>query len=284
MGKILDGKAVAQQIRNDLKARVAARIQNGLRQPGLAVVLVGQDPASSLYVKNKRKACEEVGILSLSHDLPASTQQKELFEIIDALNADPTVDGILVQFPLPNIDQDTVIERISPQKDVDGFHPYNMGRLAVRQPRLRCCTPYGVLRLLEHTGENLRGKHAVVVGASNHVGRPLNLELLMAGCTVTTCHRFTTDLESHVRTADIVVVAAGKPGLVQGEWIKQGAIVVDVGINRLPDGQICGDVDFEAAKERASWITPVPGGVGPMTVAMLLENTLYACENFSDLQ
>ena len=283
MGNILDGKAVAQAIRNDIKRRVDQRLARGLRAPGLGVVLVGSDPASEIYVRNKRKACEEVGIQSHSHNLSATTRQEELFAVIDTLNNDPTIDGILVQFPLPEgLSQESVIEHIRPDKDVDGFHPYNLGRLAVRLPSLRCCTPFGVVRLLQSLDTDIRGMNAVVVGASNHVGRPLGLELLMAGCTVTTCHRFTRDLTSHLANADIVVAAAGKPNLVKGEWIKEGAIVVDVGINRLADGKLCGDVEFEIARQRASWITPVPGGVGPMTVAMLMENTLMAAEQYHD--
>ncbi len=278
--KIIDGKAISAAIRQDIKQRIETRIAAGGRAPGLAVILVGADPASEIYVRNKRKACDEVGILSLAHDLPASTSQAELLTLIDQLNDDPTVDGILVQMPLPpQIDDETIIEAIRSDKDVDGFHPYNIGRLAVRAPTLRSCTPWGVMKLLEATGEPIRGRHAVVVGASNHVGRPMGLELLLAGCTVTTCHRFTGDnLARHVAEADILVVGVGKPGLVKGEWIKPGAIVADIGINRLDDGRLVGDVDYDAATERAAWITPVPGGVGPMTVAMLMENTLIAAD------
>ena len=276
---IIDGKAIAAELRNTVRQRVETRLRQGLRAPGLAVILVGQDPASEVYVRNKRKACEDTGILSVAHDLPADTSQENLLALIDELNADPTVDGILVQLPLPaHIDPETVIERISPDKDVDGFHPCNIGRLALRVPLLRPCTPRGVITLLEGTGEPLRGRDAVIVGASNIVGRPMGLELLLAGCTVTTCHRFTRDLAAQVRQAEILVVAVGKPGIVKGEWIKPGATVIDVGINRTEDGKLTGDIEFEVARERAGWITPVPGGVGPMTVATLLQNTLEAAE------
>jgi len=275
--RILDGKAIAELLLQEIKQTVVARLARGEPEPGLAVILVGDDPASSIYVRNKRRACETVGVRSISHDLPAATSQDALLDLIDQLNTDPTVDGILVQAPLPaHIDDETVIERIRADKDVDGFHPYNIGRLAVRKPTLRSCTPYGVMKLLAATGESLRGRHAVVVGASNHVGRPMALELLMAGCTVTVCHSATRDLAAHVLEGDIVVAAVGRPALVKGAWIREGAIVVDVGINRLPDGKLSGDVEFAAARERASWITPVPGGVGPMTVATLLQNTLEA--------
>jgi methylenetetrahydrofolate dehydrogenase (NADP+)/methenyltetrahydrofolate cyclohydrolase len=262
-----------------IKARIDKRLSGGKRAPALAVVLVGSDPASSIYVRNKRLACEKVGIRSEAYDLPASTSKKALFDLIDRLNKDDAIDGILVQSPLPpQIDEKLVIEHISASKDVDGFHPYNIGRLAVRQPTLRSCTPFGVIKMLQTLNIELKGLDAVVVGASNHVGRPMALELLLAGCTVTCCHRHTKDLQGNIERADLVVVAAGKPGLVKGEWIKKGAIVVDIGINRLENGSICGDVDFESAKDRAAWITPVPGGVGPMTVATLMENTLLAME------
>lgn len=275
--QIINGKATAEQMLTLLKGRIDERLSQGKRAPSLAVILVGADPASAIYVRNKRMACEKVGIRSISHDLPASTTESELFALIDALNADDTVDGILVQAPLPpQIDEKRIIEAIRADKDVDGFHPYNIGRLAVRQPTLRSCTPFGVMKLLETAGIKVIGLDAVVVGASNHVGRPMMLELLLAGCTVTCCHRHTRDLAENVARADIVVAAAGKAGLVKGEWIKPGAIVIDIGINRLADGSICGDVEFAVAKERAGWITPVPGGVGPMTVATLMENTLLA--------
>lgn len=277
--RLIDGKSLADSLLKDIQRQVDARLAAGLRAPGLAVILLGEDPASSIYVRNKRLACEKSGVISISHDLPASTTQAELLALIDQLNADPSVDGILVQAPLPaHIDAETVIERIQPGKDVDGFHPYNVGRLAVRNPLLRSCTPYGVMRLLASTGETLRGKHAVVVGASNHVGRPMGLELLLANCTVTICHSATVDLEAHVARADIVVAAVGRPEMVLGAWIKPGAIVIDIGINRLADGRLAGDVEFKAAMDKAAWITPVPGGVGPMTVATLLQNTLEAAQ------
>ncbi len=275
--QLIDGKAIAATIRDELGAQIRARMAQGHRAPGLATILVGKDPASEIYVRNKRRACDAAGIVSVSHDLPDSTTEPELLELIDALNDDHQIDGILVQLPLPgHINEHAVIERILPIKDVDGFHPYTVGRLSQRIPVLRPCTPYGVMVLLERIGIEARGLHAVVVGASNHVGRPLALELLLAGSTVTVCHRFTRELAVHVGRADIVVVAVGKPGLVPGKWIKEGAVVIDVGINRLADGTLSGDVEFEPALERASWITPVPGGVGPMTVAMLLQNTLTA--------
>lgn len=277
--RLIDGKTIAAQIRQEIKQAVAQRLAAGSRPPGLAVVLVGDNPASQVYVRNKRRACAEVGFVSKAYDLPEDTPQEQLLALIDNLNADPEIDGILVQLPLPaHIDPETVIERIHPDKDVDGFHPYNIGRLAVRMPTLRPCTPHGVMKLLESTGETFYGREAVVVGASNIVGRPMTLELLLAGCTVTTCHRFTKDLRAHVERAEILVVAAGKPGLVKGEWIRPGATVIDVGMNRLPDGKLVGDVEFETAKERAGWITPVPGGVGPMTIAMLLLTTLHAAD------
>ncbi|KZZ72166.1 bifunctional methylenetetrahydrofolate dehydrogenase/methenyltetrahydrofolate cyclohydrolase, partial [Oleiphilus sp. HI0130] len=260
-----------------------SRVKEGKRRPGLAVILVGDDPASQVYVRNKTNACEKIGFTSEAIILPASTQQEELETLIDKFNNAPEMDGILVQLPLPDhLDSDALLERIRPDKDVDGFHPFNLGRLAQRLPLLRPCTPKGIITLLESTGQTIRGKDAVIVGASNIVGRPMGLELLLAGCTVTTTHRFTRNLPEKVSQADIVIVAAGKPGLVKGEWIKTGAIVVDVGINRLEDGSLVGDVEYEVAKERAGWITPVPGGVGPMTVATLMENTLYAAEHLHD--
>lgn len=281
--QIIDGKQIAADLRKCLKSRIDARLAKGLRKPGLAVILVGNDPASEVYVKNKRKGCEEVGIESTAYDLNADTTEEKLLSLIDDLNNDDTVDGILVQFPVPaHINTETIIERIRPDKDVDGFHPYNVGRLASRMPVLRSCTPRGVMTLLESTGEAIKGQDAVVVGASNHVGRPMALELLLAGSTVTVCHRFTKNLADKVKQADIVVAAVGKQGIVKGEWIKPGAIVIDIGIHRSEDGQLSGDVDFEAAKERAGWITPVPGGVGPMTVVTLLQNTADAAENFHD--
>lgn len=278
--QLIDGKAIAASLRQQIAQRVAERRQRGLRAPGLAVILVGNDPASEVYVSHKRKDCEEVGFMSKAYDLPASTSQAELLSLIDNLNDSAEIDGILVQLPLPaHLDASQLLERIRPDKDVDGFHPYNVGRLAQRIPLLRPCTPKGIMTLLESTGADLHGMHAVIVGASNIVGRPMALELLLAGCTVTVTHRFTKDLPGHLASADLVVVAAGKPGLVKGEWIKQGAIVIDVGINRQADGKLIGDVVFDTALPRAGWITPVPGGVGPMTRACLLENTLYAAES-----
>lgn len=277
--RILDGKKIAQQLRAEIKQRVDRRLNSGKRPPGLAVLKVGNEAASEVYVRNKREACAEAGFIAFDYDLPVDISQEKILSHIDQLNSDPAVDGILVQLPLPrHIDQTIIIESINPSKDVDGFHPYNIGRLAQRMPRLRPCTPYGVMRLLQTTGEALEGKEAVVVGASNIVGRPMSLELLLAGCTVTTCHRYTKDLPGHVARADVLVVAVGKPGMIKGDWIKPGAMVIDVGINRLPDGKLVGDVEYEAAKQRAGWITPVPGGVGPMTVATLLLNTLEAAE------
>ncbi|MFQ2179945.1 bifunctional methylenetetrahydrofolate dehydrogenase/methenyltetrahydrofolate cyclohydrolase FolD [Aeromonas veronii] len=281
--KIIDGKQVAQTIRSQVAAQVQQRFAAGKRAPGLAVILVGADPASQVYVGSKRRACEEVGFLSRSYDLSATASQEELLALIDQLNADSHVDGILVQLPLPDhFDTTQVLERIQPDKDVDGFHPYNVGRLAQRIPALRPCTPKGIMTLIETTGVKTHGLHAVVVGASNIVGRPMTLELLLAGCTTTTCHRFTRDLEEQVRRADLLVVAVGKPNFIPGEWIKPGALVIDVGINRLADGSLVGDVEFETARSHASFITPVPGGVGPMTVASLMENTLIACSEYHD--
>ncbi|MDX5630192.1 MULTISPECIES: bifunctional methylenetetrahydrofolate dehydrogenase/methenyltetrahydrofolate cyclohydrolase FolD [unclassified Brenneria] len=281
--KIIDGKTIAQQVKDEVAARVKQRLAAGKRAPGLAVILVGENPASQIYVASKRKVCEEVGFISRSYDLPATTTEAELLGLIDRLNADKTIDGILVQLPLPEgIDNTKVIERISPDKDVDGFHPYNVGRLCQRAPRLRACTPRGIVTLLERYHIDPHGLNAVVVGASNIVGRPMSLELLLAGCTTTVAHRFTKDLRHHIEHADLLVVAVGKPGFIPGEWIKPGAVVFDVGINRLENGKVVGDVAFDAAQERAAYISPVPGGVGPMTVATLIQNTLQACEEYHD--
>ena len=275
--QIISGTNLSKQIKTDISTQIATYVSEGKRAPGLAVILVGSDPASQVYVNSKRKSCEEVGIFSKSYDLPAETTEIELLQLIEQLNHDETVDGILVQLPLPQqIDSTKVIEAILPHKDVDGFHPYNVGRLCQRIPTLRSCTPYGVMKLLETTNIDLHGKHAVIVGASNIVGRPMAMELLLAGCTITVTHRFTEDLESHVRQADILVVAVGKPQFIPGEWIKSGAIVIDVGINRNADGKLTGGGAYSVAAEKASFITPVPGGVGPMTVAMLMQNTLQA--------
>ena len=280
--KIIDGKACAQKIRNQIREKVEARIAAGQRAPGLAVILVGENPASKIYVGSKRKACEEVGFVSRAYNFPETITENELLEQIDALNADENLDGILVQLPLPkHIDSTKVIERIRPDKDVDGFHPYNVGRLAQRIPALRSCTPKGIMTLIREAGfTDLKGKNAVVVGASNIVGRPMTLEFLLAGCTTLTTHRFTINLKSFIEQADILVVAIGKPNFIPGSWIKEGAIVIDVGINRLENGKLCGDIEFDTASERASYITPVPGGVGPMTVASLIENTMEACEKY----
>jgi methylenetetrahydrofolate dehydrogenase (NADP+)/methenyltetrahydrofolate cyclohydrolase len=281
--RILDGKRIADELLESVALRVRARTAQGKPAPGLAVVLVGDDPASSVYVRNKRRACARVGFRSLDFDLPASTSEAELRALIGRLNADADVHGILVQLPLPpGINGTAIIDCIDPHKDVDGFQAANVGRLALRQRGLRPCTSKGVMTLLAHTDRPVRGQKAVVVGVSNHVGRPLVLELLLAGCTTTACHKFTRDLESEVRQADIVVVAVGRPETIKGDWIKPGAVVIDVGINRLEDGRLVGDVEFAPAAARASWITPVPGGVGPMTVATLIENTLEAAETFFD--
>ncbi|MCP1437813.1 methylenetetrahydrofolate dehydrogenase (NADP+)/methenyltetrahydrofolate cyclohydrolase [Erwinia persicina] len=281
--KIIDGKTIAQQVRLEVAEKVQQRLAAGKRAPGLAVVLVGENPASQIYVGSKRRACEEVGFISRSYDLPASTSEAELLALIDKLNNDSEIDGILVQLPLPaGIDNVKVLERISPSKDVDGFHPYNVGRLCQRAPKLRPCTPRGIVTLLERYNIDTFGLNAVVVGASNIVGRPMSMELLLAGCTTTVTHRFTKNLRHHIEHADLLVVAVGKPNFIPGDWIKPGAIVIDVGINRLESGKVVGDVDFAAASERAAYITPVPGGVGPMTVATLIQNTLQACEEFHD--
>lgn len=279
--RLLDGKRISDDLLDSLRARVDARVAAGRRRPGLAVVLVGADPASQVYVRNKRRAAERVGIRAIDHDLPADTTDAELEALIDRLNADPEVHGILVQLPLPgHRDASAIIHRIDPRKDVDGFHPENVGHLALRQFGLRPCTPRGITTLLGYTDRPVRGATATIVGVSNHVGRPMALELLIAGCTTICCHKFTPRavLEHQVGQADILVVAVGRPGIVPGEWVKPGAVVIDVGINRMDDGRLCGDVGFEAAAERASWITPVPGGVGPMTVATLMQNTLEAAD------
>jgi methylenetetrahydrofolate dehydrogenase (NADP+)/methenyltetrahydrofolate cyclohydrolase len=277
--RLIDGKALAREVKETVRTAIETAVAAGRPRPGLAVVKVGEDAASAVYVRGKRLACGEVGINSFAYDLPEATTEAQLLALIDDLNHDEQVDGILVQLPLPQrIAKTAVIEHIAPVKDVDGFHPYNIGRLAQRIPLMRPCTPYGVIRLLEHIGAPFKGQNAVVVGASNIVGRPMSLELLLTGATATVCHRFTADLEEHVSRADILIVAAGKPGLIPGHWVRPGSIVIDVGMNRLPDGHLVGDVDFAVARERAAWITPVPGGVGPMTVAMLMHNTLQAAQ------
>jgi methylenetetrahydrofolate dehydrogenase (NADP+)/methenyltetrahydrofolate cyclohydrolase len=275
--RLIDGKGIAQTVRAEVARGVEALRERGARVPGLAVVLVGENPASAVYVRNKRRACEEAGLHSIAHDLPASTSESELLQLLQRLNADPAIDGILVQLPLPpQIRSRAVIEAIDPAKDVDGFHPYNLGRLAQREPLLRPCTPYGVMRMLSQLELPVRGLEAVVVGASNIVGRPMALELLLAGATTTVCHSQTRSLSAEVARAELLVVAVGRIGMVRGEWIRPGAIVIDVGMNRQQDGKLVGDVEFTPATERAAWITPVPGGVGPMTVAMLMRNALEA--------
>ena len=277
---ILSGKTISAQSRQTIKQQVQKNVEQGIRSPGLAVVLVGDNSASKIYVRNKHKACAEVGILSKTFELPANTSQVELLELLDKLNADKEIDGILVQLPLPDhIDSDLVIERIVPDKDVDGFHPYNVGRLVLRMPLLRSCTPKGIMTMLEQTGIDLVGLDAVIIGQSNIVGRPMALELLAARCTITVCHSKTRNLKEKVQNADIVVVAIGQAEFVTGDWIKEGAIVIDVGMNRLENGKLVGDVEFATASKRASWITPVPGGVGPMTIASLLENTWLSFQN-----
>lgn len=275
--QLIDGKKISQQRIEAVAQAVKACQEKGLHTPCLAVVLVGDDPASAVYVRNKKLACQKSGIESRSYELPSETTQDDLLKLVDELNGDPAVDGILVQLPLPaHIDSQAVLERIEPHKDVDGFHPYNVGRLVVKMPLMRPCTPKGVMTLLEAYGIDPKGKKAVVVGASNIVGRPQALELLLSRATVTICHSATQNLADEVAAADILVVGVGIPNFVKGEWVKPGAVVIDVGINRLDDGSLCGDVEFDVAKERASMITPVPGGVGPMTIATLLENTVHA--------
>ncbi len=275
--RIIDGKAIAEDLKREVRAGTDALAAAGRRRPGLAVVMVGENPASAVYVRNKRRSCEQAGIVSVAHDLPQSTTEGELLALIGRLNADPAIDGILVQLPLPTqIHADAVIEHIDPSKDVDGFHPYNIGRLTQGTPLLRPCTPYGVILMLERSGIAIDGRDAVIVGRSNIVGRPMALELLMRGATITVCHSRTKDLPGRVAAADLVVAAIGKAQFVPGDWVRPGAVVIDVGINRLPDGRLVGDVHFESARARAGHITPVPGGVGPMTVAVLMKNTLEA--------
>lgn len=280
VAKIIDGKAFAAKLKAEIAAEISIRKNQGFTQPSLAVIVVGDNPASHIYVRNKRQACEEVGIKSIYHPLPNTIQENDLKTLIRQLNNDPSINGILLQLPLPeHINSDTLLELIDPKKDVDGFHPYNLGRLAQRRPALRPCTPYGIMMLLDSINETYKNRHAVIIGASNIVGRPMALELLLAGCTITVCHRFTKDLCYFVKQADILISAVGIPSLIKGDWIKPGATIIDVGINRLSDGSIIGDVEFNVAKEKAAWITPVPGGVGPMTTASLLKNTLTAAIN-----
>lgn len=276
---ILDGLSLSNQMLLDLKSRIKQRLEKGKAAPGLAVILLGNNPASKIYVSRKHEKCLSVGLKSEQYQLPEDTTEKELLMLIDRLNKEPSIHGVLVQLPLPkHINPASVIESIDPSKDVDGFHPFNMGRLMLRKPQLRPCTPKGVITLIESTKIEFRGLNALVVGASNIVGRPMTMELLIKGCTTTCAHRFTKSLATEIKRADILVVGIGKPQIIRGEWIKHGAIVVDVGINRMTNGQVVGDIEFDIACERASWITPVPGGVGPMTVATLIENTLYATE------
>jgi len=283
--QIIDGTKISALLRQQIKKKVDARLASGLQAPSLTVILVGEDPASSVYVDKKVKACKEVGFTSQKIVFATDVTQEQLVSKIDELNNDPSVNGILVQLPLPShIDSSLILETIDPNKDVDCFHPYNVGRLMQRVPKLRPCTPYGIMQLLEHIKLNVRGLNCCVVGASNIVGRPMAMELLLAGGTVTICHKFTTNLAKHVADADLVVVGVGIPNLVKGDWIKMGATVIDVGINRLDNGKLVGDVEFEIAKQRAAWITPVPGGVGPMTVATLMHNTLYAAEKSEQLK
>lgn len=280
---LVDGKFLASLRRNELKQQVQEHVQKGHRAPGLAVVLIGNDPASSVYVANKRKACLEVGITSHSYDFSADISQDDLIKLINELNDSDQIDGILIQLPLPkHIDEAVIIERINPKKDVDGFHPYNLGRLAQKNPLLRPCTPLGIINLLNFYKIDIKGKHAVVIGASNIVGRPMSLELLLAGATVTICHRQTQHLDKLVKMADIVIVAAGQMDVVHIDWLNKNQVLVDVGIHRLIDGSLRGDVDFKKAQNKVAWITPVPGGVGPMTIVSLLENTMMAarCHDF----
>lgn len=281
VASLIDGRVLSALRRNELKERVAHHILQGHRPPGLAVILIGENPASRIYVTHKRKACEEIGIRSHSYDLPAQTSQDQLTRLVDKLNQSPEIDGILIQLPLPkHINESSIIERIKPEKDVDGFHPYNLGRLAQKNPLLRPCTPIGIMNLLAHYHLNVKGKHAIVIGASNIVGRPMSLELLLAGATVTICHRFTQQLRKLVEIADFVIVATGKIDVIDADWLNENQVVVDVGIHRLPDGSVRGDVDFEKAIDKVAWITPVPGGVGPMTIVSLLENTMMAASKF----
>lgn len=282
--QILDGKMVAANLQNALQQKIASRKTKGLRAPALAVILVGQDPASVIYVNNKRKACQAIGLTSHAFDLPENTSENDLLTLIDSLNNDETIDGILVQLPLPtHIDTQLIIETINPCKDVDGFHPYNLGRLVQKKPLLRPCTPYGIIQLLDWYHLDLKGLNAVIIGASNIVGRPMLLELLMAGSTVTICHRQTRDLQKQIIDADLLVVAAGEMDLIHPDWIRQNSIVVDVGIHRLPNGRLRGDLNFEVVSQKAAWITPVPFGVGPMTITTLLSNTLSCMEQKYDV-
>ncbi len=277
VARILDGAGIARELRDEMRETVAASVAAGNRPPGLAVILVGNDPGSVVYVNAKRRDCDQVGFHSVVQHVSANVTQQDLESRVAALNLDPSIDGILVQLPLPaHIDADRIIDRIDPAKDIDGFHPYNIGRLALRRPALRSCTPKGIMQLLDRTGIEYKGAEATVIGASNHLGRPMGLELLRVGCTVTTAHKFTIDTAAKAREADILIAAAGVPDLVRGDWVKPGAVVIDVGFTRGENGKLNGDVAFEEVRERAAWITPVPGGVGPMTRLALLQNTLVS--------
>lgn len=277
--KILDGAALAKSIRIDLAKKVKEWVAKGNKRPGLAVVLVGEDPASQVYVRGKERDCNEVGFHSVVEKIANEISQKELEEVVRGFNQNDDIHGLLVQTPLPNhIDENRIVDLIDPKKDVDGFHPYNMGRLAIRRPALRCCTPWGVMQMLDHIDTKYHGLETTIIGASNHVGRPLTLELLLAGCTVTTTHKFTKNIETKVKNADLVISAVGKPNLIPGKWIKPGAIAIDIGITRDKLGKLHGDFRFEEVREIASWITPVPGGVGPMTRAVLLQNTMQSAQ------
>jgi methylenetetrahydrofolate dehydrogenase (NADP+) / methenyltetrahydrofolate cyclohydrolase len=283
--RLIDGKLIAFNVLQQVRQEVAELRALGHRPPGLAVVLVGSDAASQIYVRNKRRACDEAGLHSVAHDLPAATTEADLLRLVGQLNVDPSIDGILVQLPLPShIRMRAVIEAIDPAKDIDGFHPYNIGRLLQREPLLRPCTPYGVMRMLQHIEVSIEGIEAVVVGASNIVGRPMALELLLAGATTTVCHTRTRNLQQQVERAELLVVATGKAEMIPGSWVRPGAVVIDVGMNRLPTGKLVGDVEFKTAAQRASWITPVPGGVGPMTVAMLLQNAVESSRRLQALK
>jgi methylenetetrahydrofolate dehydrogenase (NADP+) / methenyltetrahydrofolate cyclohydrolase len=283
LATIIDGKKIADAIQLNIAKQVKKRLIIGKRAPGLAVILVGNDYASKIYINKKRLACKQVGFIQKYWNLPIHTSEKKILELICTLNNDKSIDGILIQLPLPkNINKMNIVSKILPEKDVDGFHPYNIGCLCQRTPQLRPCTPLGIMTLLHKYNINTYGLHAVIVGASNIVGRPMSLELLLAGCTITITHRFTKNLKNYVKDADLLIVAVGRPNFIDGTWIKTGAIVIDVGINRLTNGEIVGDIDFKSASLKASYITPVPGGVGPMTVTTLLQNTLYACEKYHD--
>lgn len=285
LAKIIDGKNIANKILNKEKKKIKKRILYGKKIPGIAVILIGENAASEIYIKNKCLACKKVGINSFLYLLPHNIQENKILKLISQLNEDKKIDGILVQLPLPNnINYVKILENISPKKDVDGFHPYNIGRLCLRIPLLRPCTPKGIITLLKYYKINMFGINAVIVGASNIVGRPMCMELLLAGCTITVTHRFTKNLKNYIKKADLLISAVGIPEFIPGKWIKKGSIVIDVGINQdQKNNKIVGDVSFHTAQKRASYITPVPGGVGPMTVAMLIENTIQACETYNDI-